>query len=202
MRSGCSASIISSGSRPPSAAWSRGVLRRPRRAPEGAGRSRLRVAQRDVGEGGPPAALQRVARVARQRHGQRRQDRRPEAGVLSRWHESRAAIVRTPDRPIDPLFVDRWSPRAMSGEPITRDELFQLFEAARWAPSSGNSQPWRMLYAHRDSPHWPRFFGLLASGNQTWCVTRRCSWSSSPRRSRGNRQAAAHAFLRHRIGAG
>ena len=78
--------------------------------------------------------------------------------------------VRTPDRPIDPLFVDRWSPRAMSGEPITREELLQLFEAARWAPSSGNSQPWRMLYAHRDSPHWPTFFGLLASGNQAWCV--------------------------------
>ena len=78
--------------------------------------------------------------------------------------------VRTPDRPIDPLFVDRWSPRAMSGEPISQEELLRLFEAARWAPSSGNSQPWRMLYAHRDSEHWPRFFGLLAEGNKTWCV--------------------------------
>jgi len=82
----------------------------------------------------------------------------------------KGSLVRTADRSIDPLFVDRWSPRAMSGEPITRDELFQLFEAARWAPSSGNSQPWRMLYAHRDGPHWPTFFGLLASGNQVWCV--------------------------------
>ena len=78
--------------------------------------------------------------------------------------------VRTPDRSIDPLFVDRWSPRAMSGEPITHEELFTLFEAARWAPSSGNSQPWRMLYAHRDTEHWPRFFGLLAEGDKTWCV--------------------------------
>lgn len=78
--------------------------------------------------------------------------------------------VRHADHPIDPLFVDRWSPRAMSGEPITHDELFTLFEASRWAPSSGNSQPWRMLYAHRDTEHWPRFFGLLAEGNKTWCV--------------------------------
>ena len=78
--------------------------------------------------------------------------------------------VRAADRPIDPLFVDRWSPRAMTGEPITQDELLRLFEAARWAPSSGNSQPWRMLYAHRDTEHWPRFFGLLAEGNKTWCV--------------------------------
>ena len=85
-------------------------------------------------------------------------------------HKVKGTDVRTPDRPIEPLFVDRWSPRAMSGEPITRDELLQLFEAARWAPSSGNSQPWRMLYAHRDSAAWPTFFGLLASGNQAWCV--------------------------------
>jgi nitroreductase len=78
--------------------------------------------------------------------------------------------VRKADHPIDSLFLDRWSPRAMSGEPITRDELFTLFEAARWAPSSGNSQPWRMLYAHRDTEHWPRFFDLLAEGNKRWCV--------------------------------
>ena len=78
--------------------------------------------------------------------------------------------VRTAVHPIDPLFIDRWSPRAMSGEPIAQDELLRLFEAARWAPSSGNSQPWRMLYAHRDTEHWPRFFGLLADGNKTWCV--------------------------------
>jgi nitroreductase len=76
---------------------------------------------------------------------------------------------RTPDHPVDPLFVDRWSPRAMSGEPISTDELFVLFEAARWAPSSGNLQPWRMLYAHRDTPDWPVFFGLLNEGNRTWC---------------------------------
>jgi nitroreductase len=76
---------------------------------------------------------------------------------------------RTPDHPADPLFVDRWSPRAMSGEPISTDELFVLFEAARWAPSSGNLQPWRMLYAHRDTPDWPVFFGLLNEGNRTWC---------------------------------
>lgn len=58
----------------------------------------------------------------------------------------------------------------MTGEPITAGELARLFEAARWAPSSGNSQPWRMLYAHRDTEHWPRFFELLNPGNQSWCV--------------------------------
>ena len=78
--------------------------------------------------------------------------------------------VRTADHPIDLLFLDRWSPRAMSGEPVTREELFTLFEAARWAPSSFNAQPWRMLYAHRDTEHWPRFFDLLVDGNKRWCV--------------------------------
>ena len=77
--------------------------------------------------------------------------------------------VRESDYPIDRLFLDRWSPRAMSGEPLSEVELMTLFEAAHWAPSSGNSQPWRFLYARRDTEHWPLFFDLLAEGNKTWC---------------------------------
>jgi nitroreductase len=77
--------------------------------------------------------------------------------------------VRQAAHPIDTLFLDRWSPRAMSGEPIDERELLVLFEAAHWAPSSGNSQPWRFLYARRDTEHWPLFFDLLNEGNRTWC---------------------------------
>lgn len=69
---------------------------------------------------------------------------------------------------IDPLFVDRWSPRAMTGEALDETTLMTLFEAARWAPSASNVQPWRMLYARRDTPLWPRFFALLAEGNRRW----------------------------------
>jgi len=69
---------------------------------------------------------------------------------------------------VDNLFVDRWSPRAMSGEAIATHELMSLFEAARWAPSSGNAQPWRMLYALRDGPDWPTFLSLLSEQNRTW----------------------------------
>ena len=58
----------------------------------------------------------------------------------------------------------------MTGEPIELDELLTLFEAARWAPSSGNSQPWRFLYARRDTEHWPRFLSLLGERNREWCV--------------------------------
>ena len=76
--------------------------------------------------------------------------------------------IRKADYPIDSVFLDRWSPRAMSGEPITEEELFTLFEAARWAPSSFNNQPWRILYARRDTGHWQLFFDLLVEFNQTW----------------------------------
>jgi nitroreductase len=81
----------------------------------------------------------------------------------------RGSEFRKADYAIDQLFLDRWSSRAMSGEPLPEEELFTLFEAARWAPSSGNSQPWRILYARRDTAHWPLFFGLLNERNQEWC---------------------------------
>ena len=76
--------------------------------------------------------------------------------------------VRRADYPIEQLFLDRWSPRAMTGETIPGEDLMVLFEAARWAPSSYNNQPWRILYARRDSEHWQLFFDLLVEFNQTW----------------------------------
>ena len=75
---------------------------------------------------------------------------------------------RQADHPIDTLFLDRWSPRAMSGEEMPEAELLVLFEAARWAPSSYNNQPWRILYARRGSEQWPLFFDLLVETNRVW----------------------------------
>jgi len=75
---------------------------------------------------------------------------------------------RKANHPIDDIFLNRWSPRAMTGEPISEEELMVLFEAARWAPSSYNNQPWRFLYARRDSVHWQTFFDLLVEFNQSW----------------------------------
>ena len=68
----------------------------------------------------------------------------------------------------DPI-INRWSSRAMSGESISQDELMSLFEAARWAPSSYNNQPWRFIYATRDSQDWQTFMDLLVPFNQLWC---------------------------------
>ena len=75
---------------------------------------------------------------------------------------------RKPQQDIDEIFVNRWSPRAMVGQEIDEKTLFTLFEAARWAPSANNNQPWRFIYARRNTKHWETFFQLLAEGNQVW----------------------------------
>ena len=77
---------------------------------------------------------------------------------------------RQPDHPVETLLYHRWSPRAMSGERLSKAELTSLFEAARWAPSSFNEQPWRFVHAERDGEHWPRFFELLSEGNRRWAA--------------------------------
>ncbi len=75
---------------------------------------------------------------------------------------------RKPDRPIQSLILNRWSPRSMTGEEIPEGELLALFEAARWAPSSYNNQPWRFLYARRNTAAWSLFFELMIDFNKGW----------------------------------
>jgi nitroreductase len=75
---------------------------------------------------------------------------------------------RHPGHEIAPLILNRWSPRAMTGEPLDDAELKPLFEAARWAPSSFNNQPWRFAYAKRGTPHFDTFLALLVEGNRAW----------------------------------
>ena len=75
---------------------------------------------------------------------------------------------RRPDHPVDPLFLDRWSPRAFDGSDMPDEDLLTIFEAARWAPSAFNSQPWRFLYAKTGDANWDRFLSLLIPWNQRW----------------------------------
>ena len=76
---------------------------------------------------------------------------------------------RAPQYPVDDLFVSRWSPRAMSGAAVTDKELMSLIEAAHWAPSSFNDQPWRFVYVKRDTAAWKPVFDCLVPWNQAWC---------------------------------
>ena len=78
---------------------------------------------------------------------------------------------RTADHDIHDQFLNRWSPRAFTGEPLSDATLMQLFEAARWAPSAFNLQPWRFVYARRDSEHWERLYSILIEYNRMWVST-------------------------------
>ena len=76
--------------------------------------------------------------------------------------------TRQAEHPIHPLFTQRWSPRAFTGEPITEEQLLTLLEAARWAPSAYNAQPWRWIHVRRDTPHWRPILESLVEFNQGW----------------------------------
>ena len=75
---------------------------------------------------------------------------------------------RKSDHNINSIFVNRWSPRSMTGEEISDEDLMGVFEAARWAPSSFNNQPWRFIYSKRTANEWVRFLDLLNEGNRIW----------------------------------
>ncbi len=77
---------------------------------------------------------------------------------------------RTTEYDIDDQFLQRHSPRAMSGEKISDTELMTLFDAARWAPSAFNIQPWRFVYAMRETPEFETIFSLLGDFNKSWCI--------------------------------
>src|SRR5579864_7653357 len=71
---------------------------------------------------------------------------------------------------INDIFLKRYSPRAMSGEALGKNELMSLFEAARWAPSASNVQPWRFIYALRGTPEFEVLLDTLMDFNKVWCA--------------------------------
>lgn len=99
------------------------------------------------------------------------------------------------DHPLHPLLSERWSPRAFSGEAVPPEDLAALFEAARWAPSCFNEQPWRFLVARRDQPEeHARLLGLLVEANRSWAaqapvLALACAATSFTRNGKPNRHA-------------
>ncbi len=72
----------------------------------------------------------------------------------------------TTDHEIAELLKKRWSPLAFSDKPVAEEILNSLFEAMRWAPSSYNEQPWRVVYATKGTPEeFTKIASLLAEGN-------------------------------------
>ena len=75
---------------------------------------------------------------------------------------------RNTDTQLDSLFLERWSPRAFDGSTISQEDLRTIFDAARWAPSAFNYQPWRFLYSVRGDANWETFLSILVPFNQGW----------------------------------
>ena len=80
-----------------------------------------------------------------------------------------AQKTATTSVPVHPLLAQRWSPRGLdAGHELDQRSVLALLEAARWAPSANNSQPWRFLVAHRGEESFARLLAVLAPGNRSW----------------------------------
>jgi len=73
------------------------------------------------------------------------------------------------DYEINPLISARWSPRVFADKAVETEALHKLFEAARWAASSNNAQPWRFMYAHKGTAEYNEIFDHLSDFNKKWC---------------------------------
>jgi len=74
---------------------------------------------------------------------------------------------RIPDAPVNPIFLDRWSPRAFDPTPLPEEDIATLFEAARWAPSCFNEQPWLFVYGTSEEEK-ETFLEILMEKNRLW----------------------------------
>ena len=80
--------------------------------------------------------------------------------------------VATPDHDVLDVIQHRWSPRAFSDRPVEEDKLKSLMEAARWAASSYNEQPWRFILATKEELEaYERLLGCFNENNQKWART-------------------------------
>ncbi len=71
-------------------------------------------------------------------------------------------------RNIHPLIKQRWSPRSLNPQSLEKDKLQRIFEAARWAPSSFNEQPWRFIVGIKGDATWQKMYDALVEFNQIW----------------------------------
>jgi nitroreductase len=103
--------------------------------------------------------------------------------------------------PINELIARRWSPLAFADRPVNETTLRQLFEAARWAPSCFNAQPWFYLVARRENPDaFQKMLACLVEGNQVWAKAAPVLMISGARLNfRQNGKPNRHAF--HDVGA-
>ncbi|KGG91698.1 MULTISPECIES: nitroreductase family protein [Comamonas] len=80
------------------------------------------------------------------------------------------STTRSSTVPVHTQFIERMSPRAFVPEALSAAQIEQLVEAARWAPSASNKQPWHFAYALRDDANWQAFSQIPNEANRRWCL--------------------------------
>lgn len=83
-------------------------------------------------------------------------------------HSVTADHLRKPSYDIDPVYLNRWSPRSILDKEVPEEVLFSLFEAAHWAPSAFNNQPWRFIIATTQTER-ETFYSFVNEFNRSWC---------------------------------
>ena len=91
-------------------------------------------------------------------------DQQPESTAMN----APVANLRVPTHPVDAQFLNRWSPRAFSEATMTEPEVLSVLEAARWAPSASNNQPWRFVWGLRGDAGFAAILDGLVPFNQMW----------------------------------
>ncbi len=75
---------------------------------------------------------------------------------------------------IHPIIRKRWSPRTFADKPVEKEKIKRIFEAARWAPSSFNEQPWRFMVGYKGDATWGKLHECMVEFNQMWAARHRC----------------------------
>jgi nitroreductase len=125
----------------------------------------------------------------------------PRSHILSQDYESLEKLKQAPALPgvIEPI-VKRWSPRAYSDLTVSPENLKEVFDAARWAASSSNEQPWRFLVGHRGDETYKKIFDTLVEFNQGWAKSAPVLILSAGKKTFTSNGTANHYSL-HDLGA-
>ncbi len=99
-----------------------------------------------------------------------------------------------------PVILDRWSPRSFSDREVSPADLAKVFEAARWAPSSNNEQPWRYLVGVRNSETHKKIASTLVGFNQAWAPAARVLILGAAKTA-FSQKGASNAYALHDLGA-
>jgi len=110
--------------------------------------------------------------------------------------------IADPSHEVLALVAERWSPRAFADRPVEPEKIRQILEAARWAASSYNEQPWRYLVATKDDPEtYERLLGCLNAGNQEWAQTAPVLMLSFYKQSFSHNDTPPNRCAEHDVGA-